>query len=80
MHKHPHLIGSIDAALCIADQNSEVRRRIYVMFSILEATPEFADAFLPKAHSGWYIFAVGYYGVRAVCKTIFGLVIVKVVK
>ena len=50
--RHPALLGLIDGGLALNHPESEVRRRLYLMFSILEARPEYADKFLPQT-GGW---------------------------
>ena len=77
--RHPRLLGFIDAGLCIVRKDSEVRRRLFVAFSILEASPEYADSFLGRRRSARYVLAVSLFGVRAVCKALIGVVLVKVV-
>jgi hypothetical protein len=76
IRRHPWSIGFIDSGLAIRRSSSEVRRRLYVMFSILETRPNLADDFLPQARKWWYIFIVVLTGVRAVFKSIFGVVLV----
>lgn len=77
--RHPWSLGAIDGALALIKPNSEVRRRLYVMFSILEAAPEYHRHFLPQKHSWWYLFVIGATGVRAVARALCGIVLVKVV-
>jgi hypothetical protein len=79
MVSHPCSIGLIDAGLVFRDAYSEARRRLYVMFAILEASPEYYDYFLPKKRSPFYLFFIGYAGVRAVIKAVLGLALVKVI-
>jgi hypothetical protein len=77
--KCPWSIGFIDAGLAIVRPQSEVRRRLYVMFSILEATPEYATQFLPQDQPWWYVFVVVWAGIKAVVKALLGVALVKVV-
>lgn len=77
--KHPWAIGPIDGALALLRPQSEVRRRIYIMFSILEARPEYTEHFLPRRSTWWSWLFMMYTGVIAVLKTIIGIVLVKVV-
>jgi hypothetical protein len=79
MTAHPASIGFIDAGLVFHNASSEARRRLYVMFAILEANSEYYDLFLPKKRSPWYVFVIGYSGLRAVLKAGLGLLLVKVV-
>jgi hypothetical protein len=79
IYRHPHAIGIIDAGLALVSPQSEIRRRLYVMFSILESTPEHHALFLPKRHSVGGVLFVGFSGLRAVCKAVAGVFMVKVV-
>jgi hypothetical protein len=79
MVAHPGSIGLIDAGLVFHNASSEARRRLYVMFAILEASPEYYDFFLPKQRSPFYIFVILYAGIRAVIKAALGLILVKVI-
>jgi hypothetical protein len=78
VRRRPWLLGLVDAGLCWTDGASDVRRRLYVMLSILETAPEFHDDFLPKQRDGWYLLVIGWTGVRAVLRGVAGLVLVKV--
>lgn len=79
MRKHPWSIGLFDASLAALRPNSEVRRRLYVLFSILESMPQYAQQFLPQDRSFWYVFVVLFAGIKAVGKTIIGSVLVGIV-
>ncbi|HEX8762461.1 MAG TPA: hypothetical protein VF733_01760 [Candidatus Saccharimonadales bacterium] len=75
----PWSAGFIDAGLSVINTDSEVRRRIYVTFSIIEAMPEYADRFLPKKRCFWYLFVLLFAGLRGVLRTFVGVILVKVV-
>lgn len=79
MVAHPGSIGLIDAGLVFHNAASEARRRLYVMFAILEASSEYYDCFLPKKRSPVYIFVIFYAGIRAIIKAGLGLLLVKVI-
>lgn len=76
---HPWALGLVDAGLTVVDSTSEVRRRIYIMFSILESTPHHHDQFLPIRRKWWYFFAISITGVIGVGKTMIGSMLVKVI-
>jgi hypothetical protein len=78
MVSHPASIGFIDAGLVFHNSTSEARRRLYVMFAIIEASPKYYDYFLPADRSPLYVFAAAYSGIRAVVKAGLGLLLVKV--
>jgi len=76
---HPHSIGLIDAGLVFHNPNSEARRRLYLMLSILEASVECSDLFLPKKRGSFYMVVIFFAGVRAIIKAFLGLLLVKAV-
>ncbi|HYH74662.1 MAG TPA: hypothetical protein VD735_01745 [Candidatus Saccharimonadales bacterium] len=79
MAKHPWSVAAIDGGLNIVNRTSEVRSRIYTMFSILEARPEFHDQFLSKDRAHWYIIPILFTGAWGLLTSLFGIVLVKVV-
>lgn len=46
MMRNPSLIGIVDAGLALTDPHSNIRRRIFLMLSILEASPGYAATFM----------------------------------
>ncbi len=76
--KHPWLIPSLDAALVFVRPHSELRRRIYIMFAVLESMPQFADLFLPRKFRFTDVVALVFTGFRAVCRAIVGFILMKV--
>ncbi len=77
--RHPKLVGYIDAGLALLKPHSEVRRRLYAMFAILEATPHHTQLFLGVERSWTYGFVVVGVGIRAVWRALIGVCIVKLV-
>lgn len=76
--KHPWLIPFFDSGLVFVRPYSELRRRIYTMFALLESTPEHADKFLAKKLGfGGVLYAI-WAGIRDVFRTIVGIIILKV--
>ncbi|HET6348504.1 MAG TPA: hypothetical protein VFH88_05405 [Candidatus Krumholzibacteria bacterium] len=47
------LLAALDAGVALWDRNGVVRRRLLVMFSLLEAHPENADRFLFRPRRAW---------------------------
>jgi hypothetical protein len=78
MVHRPWTIGLVDSGLAVTNAQSEVRRRLYVMFAILESVPEYADKFLPKKRSPLYALFVLYACARSVVQAVIGIVLVKV--
>lgn len=77
--RHPRTLGLLDAGLALLRPNDELRRRLFIMFSILETSPLYADVFLPKHHGIWHLGEVIYNGVKGVFKVLFGALLVKVI-
>jgi hypothetical protein len=72
---HPNQIVYLDSALAVVRPSAALRQRLYAMFAITEATPEYAERYLPVARPPVYILAIGLHGVRAVCRAMVGLVL-----
>lgn len=79
IQKYPFWVGCVDGGLALISPHSEVRRRIYIMFAILESQPLFWRDFLPIKRSGWYLFFILFAGLRAVFRAIIGIVIIKII-
>lgn len=77
--KHPSITPYLDAGLAFLKPHSEVRRRLYLMFAILESLPEYTEFFLPVNRSPWYLFVVIGLGIQSVWRLVIGITIVKVV-
>jgi hypothetical protein len=75
---HPRLIGFVDGGLALRDPQSMLRWKLVVMTAILEATPEYANAFLPRHRWPWYAAYAGIVGLRAAVKGAVGAVLVTV--
>jgi hypothetical protein len=72
-------LGIIDSGLALIHPDSEIRRRLYFLFSIMEAMPEYADLFLPKKRSRVYIFSIIYHVLSAMIKALFGTLFIKII-
>jgi len=72
------LLRTVDAGLALTAPSSMVRKRIFIMFCILETSPRHVDNFLPIDRSPFYIMAIGLRAVRAVIAAVFGVAVVKV--
>ena len=77
--KHPHTIPLLDNALAFTQPSSELRRRIYTMFTILETSPQYAPQFLPIKRSPLYILSLIWSGGIAVVQMCGGVILLKVV-
>ncbi len=75
--KHPWAIGPIDAYAALFRPHAEIHRRLFVMFAVAEATPEYAEKFLPKDQGFLHLFTIAGVSLRAGFRAITGLIIVQ---
>ena len=68
-------LGAIDGALAFKNPDHVIRRKLLVMSAVLECRPQYADLFIPKKRSFFYLIAFGWIGFRAVCKALFGRIL-----
>lgn len=63
VRRHPWAVGPLDAATSLLHPGGYLRSKILTMAAILEASPAFADEFLPRSVSGarlaWQVVAGG---------------------
>ena len=76
---HPWSIGLIDGGLALRRPSSAVRAKLLVMTAILEATPDYAPAFLPTPRSPLYALYIALVGLRAGVKGAIGSILVSIV-
>ncbi len=76
---HPWSITFLDSGLALISPQAELRRRIYIMFAILEASPKYCDFFLSKKRSLAYPLFIIYVGLRSMFKALVGILLIKVV-
>ena len=76
--RHPWSVGPLDAACGLVRPGGALRNRVLLMAAVLEATPDFADDFLPH-HVGPLALAarVGVAGVVAVANALGGWLLLK---
>jgi hypothetical protein len=70
----PSFIGMADSALALSNSESGIRKKIYILFSILESRPEFAKYFLPKEQKMPVLSIIGS-GVRASWNALWGTIL-----
>lgn len=69
-------LGLLDAGLALTDPNAELRRRLYLMFAILEASPEHHDRFLPVRRGPLFSLVVIAAAARGAVKAALGALLV----
>jgi hypothetical protein len=70
--KHKWSLGLVDAGLCMFHKNSGVRKKMFLMLSILETSPLYSGQFLPERRSPLYALLILWVGTRAVLKALAG--------
>jgi hypothetical protein len=71
--RHPWSIPFLDAACGLLRPRSLLRMKILIMSAVLEASPEFADEFLPRdTGRAKLVFSLGVLGLAAVTRTVLG--------
>lgn len=80
MLKNKWRMACIDAGLALKDPNNNVRRKLFTMLAILEASPNYTFYFLSRNFSFFYLFKLGAVGLRAVVRAMAGIIIVNRIK
>jgi hypothetical protein len=77
MVRSKRIMGWADAGLALLRPSSVLRRRLLVMLAILEASPGFADQFLPRRCPPHKAFHVAAAAVRGAYRGVAGLILVR---
>ena len=80
MLKSKWKMACIDAGLAFKDPNNNVRRKLFTMLAVLEASPNYTKYFLSRNFSFFYLFKIGAVGTRAVFRAMIGVLIVNSIK
>ncbi len=80
MLKSKWRMASIDAGLALKEPDNNVRRKLFTMLAILEASPNYTSFFLSKNYSFIYLFKLVCVGIRAVWRAMIGVLIVNNIK
>lgn len=79
--RHPWSVGPLDAATALVRPASRLRARLLVMAAVLETTPDFADAFLPRpAGRLALVGGLGAVGLTAALRTLAGVLVYGVIR
>ena len=76
---HTWSLRFLDAGAAIIKPQSELRKRLYIMFAILESSPNYVDCFLTIDRSVFYLFKIIFSGIRAIISTIVGIMLIKLI-
>jgi hypothetical protein len=78
--EHPWSLAFLDSAAAVVRPESELRRRLHVMFAILECQPSYSSYFLSVAQPSWYVIVIGFTGCKAVLKALCGVALIKAIR
>jgi hypothetical protein len=73
--RFPGTLGMIDGALALVNPEHVLRKKLYIMFSILESGPKYHAYFLPQKHGSSHIIFILLTGLRASFNTLFGFIL-----
>lgn len=75
--KHPWSIKFLDSGYAIISPSHELRHRLYIIFSLLEASTNYTQYFLPQKRTPLYAVKLGALGCWSLTKAAIGIVIIK---
>lgn len=77
MMRSSFVLRIVDAAFVFTSPASVIRKRIFIMFCVLETSSQFSDIFLPVNRPRIYMLTVALRAFRAVLACVAGVVFVK---
>ncbi len=80
MVKRRWSIRYVDSALALTNPESEIRKRMLILFAILESDPHYVDKFLAPKYSAAQLIRIIATGCSAVFSAAIGFLLVRVVK
>jgi hypothetical protein len=80
IERYPSALRMIDSGLAFIKPQGGIRRKLYTMLAILEASPQHHDHFLPKTCTMLQRFKLILIGLRAAVSALLGLMLIKVLK
>lgn len=80
MLKSKWRMACIDGGLALKDPNNKVRRKLFTMLAILEASPNYTAYFLSRNFSFLYLLKLFFIGIRAVLRATIGLIVINNIK
>ena len=80
VNRYPSLLRIVDGGLAFLKPHGGIRRKIYTMMAILEASPEHAGKFLPQTCTRLHLVGLMLVGFWAAFATVIGMFFIKVIK
>jgi hypothetical protein len=77
--RHRRSIGLLDSGLAFTNPDAELRRRLHLMFAVLECMPEHAEHFIPREHRRSSLVSLGISGIAGGAKAAAGFVLVSAI-
>ncbi len=71
-------LGAVDGALAFKNPKHVIRKKLVVMSAVLECRPAYAELFLPQKRSAFYFVVFCWVGFRALCKALFGRILLAI--
>jgi hypothetical protein len=79
--KYPFIIGAIDGGLCLMNPLSNLRKKIFIMSSILEVTPEYCKYFFSPKCSKFYLIRILFVNIlMGIFRAATGILIINIIK
>jgi len=79
VNRYPFLLRIVDGGLALLKPHGGIRRKIYMMLAILEASPEHAGRFLPKTYTRLYVLGLIAVSLRAGLAAMVGVFFIKII-
>ena len=70
----------VDSGLAIVNPQSPLRKRIFIMLTLLESSPDHVKYFLPQDRSIWYLIPLGFRAGLSALYLILGVMLVRATK
>jgi hypothetical protein len=79
VQRHPWSVSLLDAACGLVAPSARLREKLLVMAAVLEASPDFADEFLPRTvRRGALLARIAALGCLAVGRALLGLLLLPI--
>ena len=75
--RFPFLIGFIDGGLYFIDPTSNIRKKMYIMLAILEASTLHTKYFLSRDFSIFYLIKIMFSSIRGIYRGILGYIFIR---
>ena len=77
--KNSWSIALLDSGAALLAPQSELRRRLFILFAILESTPDHCERFMTTNRGPFYLFTILFVGTRSILRALAGIILYKLV-